>query len=310
MKRLIIFFSIFFIVLIQKVNVSAFSIHFQKLSDINYEKTMKQDILCLMMAYPEYIVGLEKEENNKVYIVLKSSKRVLYDDRKVKGADQKLDNPDLQDMMEQIYPLGSKYNLMEINYDPGRIRIYTLFHEVYGYSKNEIEKNLKNVNVGYRNFQFNEKNSASKALSSVMKEIVQLSNGNARVHRYIFPCSGTYNYRRISGTGRLSPHSFGIAIDLKSDKKDYWKWATRKQGEERIKGYPSEIVEIFEKNNFVWGGKWGHFDILHFEYRPEIIFKAKYFNKDKNDALPWYSGINVKNDKVMEYINKIDNALK
>ena len=31
----------------------------------------------------------------------------------------------------------------------------------------------------------------------------------------LYPASGTYNYRIISGTGRLSAHSYGIAIDLK-----------------------------------------------------------------------------------------------
>ena len=34
---------------------------------------------------------------------------------------------------------------------------------------------------------------------------------------------------------------------------------------------PWEIVEVFEKHGFVWGGKWYHYDTMHFEYRPEII---------------------------------------
>jgi hypothetical protein len=28
---------------------------------------------------------------------------------------------------------------------------------------------------------------------------------------------------------------------------------------------------VFEKHGFVCGGKWYHFDTMHFEYRPEII---------------------------------------
>jgi peptidoglycan L-alanyl-D-glutamate endopeptidase CwlK len=32
-----------------------------------------------------------------------------------------------------------------------------------------------------------------------------------------------------------------------------------------------EIVRIFEKHGFVWGGKWYHYDTMHFEYRPEIV---------------------------------------
>ena len=32
-----------------------------------------------------------------------------------------------------------------------------------------------------------------------------------------------------------------------------------------------EVVEIFEKYGFIWGGKWYHYDTMHFEYRPELL---------------------------------------
>jgi hypothetical protein len=34
---------------------------------------------------------------------------------------------------------------------------------------------------------------------------------------------------------------------------------------------PAEIVAIFEKHGFIWGGKWYHFDTMHFEFRPELL---------------------------------------
>jgi hypothetical protein len=34
---------------------------------------------------------------------------------------------------------------------------------------------------------------------------------------------------------------------------------------------PQEVVAIFEKRGFIWGGKWYHFDTMHFEYRPELL---------------------------------------
>jgi hypothetical protein len=33
---------------------------------------------------------------------------------------------------------------------------------------------------------------------------------------------------------------------------------------------PQEIVDIFERHGFIWGGKWYHYDTMHFEYRPEL----------------------------------------
>jgi hypothetical protein len=34
---------------------------------------------------------------------------------------------------------------------------------------------------------------------------------------------------------------------------------------------PLEIVRIFEKHGFIWGGAWYHYDTMHFEYRPELL---------------------------------------
>jgi len=33
----------------------------------------------------------------------------------------------------------------------------------------------------------------------------------------------------------------------------------------------SEIIDIFERRGFIWGGKWSHYDTMHFEYRPELL---------------------------------------
>lgn len=274
-----------------------------------YNVTIKQDLLCLMIAYPEYITDIE-ENNGYIYLVMKSGKKVIYDDKKTKNLQEKLANPDLQDTLEQIYPLSPIRSIMEENFDPGRYRCYGLLSEVYGLSKQVIESNLGKVNVGYRSYQFNKSNKAAHSLQTVMKELVPLSERNENVRRCLLPCSGTYNYRVISGTNRLSPHAFGIAIDLASDKRDYWKWASKESGAKRLESYSNELVEIFEKNNFVWGGKWSHFDILHFEYRPEIILKARYFKNSVNLKNSWYEGAPLEELPIKVAIEKINKIIK
>lgn len=270
----------------------------------NYETTMKQDILVLFMAYPEYIRGVEKDSNGNVYITLNSGKKVLYDDKKQKNHEAKLNYPDIQDMLEQQYPLEAIEKLNDLNFDPGRGRIYSILHEVYGTNQSQIEKNLINTKGG----RFNKANGAAAALNSVMEEINEASKTNPRIGGFVYPINGTYNFRYISGTGRLSAHAFGIAIDIKSHPHDYWKWNTRENGEKRMLAYPNDLVKIFEKHNFVWGGKWGHFDMLHFEYRPEIIIKARYFGNKATDSQPWY--INIPEDeRIKEFINIIDSSL-
>ena len=33
--------------------------------------------------------------------------------------------------------------------------------------------------------------------------------------------------------------------------------------------------DIFEKYGFIWGGKWFHYDGMHFEYRPKLILHSR-----------------------------------
>lgn len=282
----------------------------EKLEEQSYNITMKRDLLCLMMAYPEYITNIEKGKDKKVYVVMKSGKRILYDDKREKSFNEKLNNADLQDMLEQIYPLTNNGKLMPQNFDPGRIRVYPLFKEVYGNSKQQVEKNLANVKAGYGYSSFNRNNKASEALQSAMKEIVNITERNKATYNYVFPTMGTFNYRLISGTNQLSVHSFGIAIDFSTSKWDYWKWANREQGQKRLDLYPKEIVEVMERHNFVWGGKWGHFDIMHYEYRPELVLKAKYFSSEPSGDKPWYDGVPCSDSSIKEYIRLIDRSIE
>ncbi len=312
MKKTFIYIITFFLLANSTYTAKASidSTNVTSLNDSGYDIKMKQDLLCLMMAYPEYIKDINCDDNNYVYIIMKSGKKILYDDKKAKTFEEKLGNADLQDTMEQIYPLTNISKLMDKNYDPGRYRSYDLLKEVYGSSRQVIERNLKSVNLRYTYVLFNNNNKAAEALESTMQNLISLSKENQVVRKCLFPCSGTFNYRLVAGTNRLSPHSFGIAIDLASDKRDYWKWSSPKEGEERLNSYSKEIVETFEKNNFIWGGKWGHFDILHFEYRPEIILKAKYFTNVNDNKSPWYQGVNLEDTSIKAYVEKINQLFK
>lgn len=275
----------------------------------SYDITMKQDLLCLMMAYPEHIADVEQLED-RVYVIMKSGRKILYDDRKTKGKETKIAYPDLQDMMEQIYPIEPIKKPMDINYDPGRARVYSLLNEVYGESRQQIERSLTNVKTRSGTFQFNKNNKASEALKNAMDELASAAEKRKDIRACVYPCNGTYNYRVISGTNRLSPHSYGIAIDLARDKRDYWQWASREEGQRRLSSYPYEIVKLFEKNNFIWGGKWGHFDILHFEYRPEILIKARYFGSVRGFHKPWYNEALIEDEHAANCIKKLDKALR
>jgi hypothetical protein len=65
-------------------------------------------------------------------------------------------------------------------------------------------------------------------------------------------------------------HALGIAIDINPNQLRYWlQNKTKNDDEEQI--IPQTIIDIFEKHGFIWGGKWRHYDAMHFEYRPELF---------------------------------------
>ena len=95
------------------------------------------------------------------------------------------------------------------------------------------------------------------------------------------PSAGTYNCRPVQDTGNLSVHAYGAAIDLATKFGDTGYGP--KTPKARARAAPSriatasryEIVEIFERHGFIWGGRWYHYDTFHFEYRPELIALAR-----------------------------------
>ena len=52
---------------------------------------------------------------------------------------------------------------------------------------------------------------------------------------------------------------------------DNWGWYVDIESQKIKKFKPIHIVEIFEQYGFIWGGKWYHYDTMHFEYRPELL---------------------------------------
>jgi hypothetical protein len=94
-----------------------------------------------------------------------------------------------------------------------------------------------------------------------------------------------YNYRYVEGTRSRSLHSYGCALDLiprsYHGKSAYWLWSTGRTPDwwtipyDRRWMLPQPVIDAFERNGFIWGGKWVFFDTMHFEYRPEVLMLAR-----------------------------------
>jgi hypothetical protein len=225
----------------------------------------------LLAAYPEQ---LERIDGNT--LVWRDGTRMPLDD----GKDEKtfkewLDNPDIEDMLAVAYPEGDLNTPPAKDVDPGRARNAAFFDKVYGNCrKGEVSKNLTRIvwlpKKASQRLPFNKANGAARALKAVSGELDALPS---RFDVFLYPSAGTYNCRTIAGTKRKSAHGHGIAIDIALKHSDYWRNA--KPGKDGAYPYkneiPMEIVRIFERHGFIWGGKWHHYDTMHFEYRPELV---------------------------------------
>jgi hypothetical protein len=190
-----------------------------------------------------------------------------------------LDRADIRDQFAIPYPLSSApFRAPAADEDPGRLRNDAFFLKMYGdCRKGEVTPRLRTVSWlprhGGGSVRATAINGVADQLDKVSHELDLLP---ASMIQYLVPTSGTYNCRPIAATNRLSVHAFGAAIDINAGFGDYWLWSKRPDGavvwRNRI---PKEIVEIFERHGFIWGGRWYHFDSLHFEYRPELIALAK-----------------------------------
>ncbi len=217
----------------------------------------------LMDVYPD--AGMKYKDG---YIVFPDGERILYDDGKKKSFTVMLDNSDVEDMFSMRYDTVSpKPGYLS---DAGRSRCEALFKKMYGKSASEVSSRMETVDWFGQKIKFTKVNGASRQLRKVAAEL----KTKPHLAKYLKPAS-TFYWRNVRGAKRMSAHSYGIAIDINVKMSDYWLWANKGKGETAKIAYknriPPELVRIFEKHGFVWGGRWYHYDTMHFEYRPEQL---------------------------------------
>lgn len=220
----------------------------------------------LVLAYPETLAA---RDGNAV--VLRDGTRIDAGPRHaLADFDALLTRASLQDQLALAYPSGPLGGPPQS--DPGRLRNKAFFDALYGdCRKDEVAPHLVSIvwlprSWGHR-IEATAVNGVAERLKAVSAEIDALPEA---VRRAAFPIAGTYACRAVADQGQPSLHAYGAAIDLNLAFSNYWLWQT--QGAARYRNrMPDAIVAAFERHGFVWGGKWLHFDTMHFEYRPELL---------------------------------------
>ncbi|WP_319497426.1 M15 family metallopeptidase [uncultured Cohaesibacter sp.] len=190
-----------------------------------------------------------------------------------------LEDATLGDQFVYRYPLA--FSLEERKtpfFDPGRVRNEPFFRHLFFDSKGDARKSL--VKISYKgktvtaSFVVTRKHCVDAQLKAALSEIASYG---AKMDRFFKKTGGGFSWRVIAGTNRLSSHSFGSAVDVNTDLGKYWKWTGAREGQvgDYANEIPKELVGAMERRGFIWGGKWNHFDGMHFEYRPELILFAR-----------------------------------
>lgn len=185
-----------------------------------------------------------------------------------KPFDQLLRHASVLDQFRLAYPRGAEIAPPQKNFDPGRFRDEAFFNALYGDCRRQKPDLVVIRWIDGEKVLFARANSASAHLEAVAIEIEKLP---LAVRRAAAPTAGTYSCRPVKDTGRLSMHSYGAAIDLNLKYSNYWLWAAKVGNIPYRNAMPRQIIDIFERHGFIWGGRWYHYDTMHFEYRPELL---------------------------------------
>jgi hypothetical protein len=223
----------------------------------------------LVAAYPNALVG----HDSKLLRWRDGTAMPVADGDTGKTFAKLLRHASIIDQFRIPYPRGALEKPPVVDADPGRFRNTAFFTKIYGdCKKGEVEPRLVSLDwlpkTWGQSIRITSLNGVAEHLRVVSAEIDALPE---QIKRAAYPIAGTYNCRAVADTGQPSPHSYGIAIDLNTAFSDYWYWRPHDGPIVYRNRMPQEIVAIFEKHGFIWGGKWYHFDTMHFEYRPELL---------------------------------------
>ncbi len=211
----------------------------------------------LARAYPQAIARIDGN-----WVVFRDGTRMdAGADDPRKPFERLLRDATILDQFRLAYPRGAVVAAPQKDFDPGRFRNQAFFDKLYGdCSKTKLDLvPVRWVDGATLRFA----RIAAEPLRAVADEIARLAPA---IRRAAYPSAGTYNCRVVKDTGRRSMHAYGAAIDLNLRYSNYWLW---EKGGWRSR-MPPQIVAAFERHGFIWGGRWDHYDTMHFEYRPEL----------------------------------------
>lgn len=235
-------------------------------------------VVAFVRAYRELIDSVTYGDDDVVFAL--GNRPIHFRDGRMLAGDR-------PDRDAECDPIFYRYSLSPLTgpfSEPQEMSTYCtdLLESLWGSTEAEIRRHGRSVRFLDHRMFVNELLAAP--LGAVEEDLLRIADDDSEVSHWIDGLDVTYSFsfREIAGSGTRSQHAWGLAVDFVPrsyhGRAVYWRWSQVLSGEgwyripvEDRWSPPQPVIEAFERHGFIWGGKWPHFDAIHFEYRPEII---------------------------------------
>jgi hypothetical protein len=256
---------------------------------------------AFLVSYPDMISGVDYDASMKDWFMTVGDRRLYWAEGRLLPADQVADKKRWRAYVDYLYPskipdplsfsdetirqLDAEILAETRNNSPVyNIAFYDTLYD--GATRRKIESHI--TRFDYLGVRVSVHERIVEPLKRVETRLYALSSRDTDVRDFISSISSIegYNWREIADSPSRSNHSWGFAVDILPrnwEKKNiYWNWVSYWNEKwmliplERRWMPPQAVIDVFESEGFIWGGKWLLWDNMHFEYRPELLTLQKW----------------------------------
>ena len=208
----------------------------------------------LVAAYPDHLAGLEGEA-----LVWPMARACRPAPGCPRGPSRHAADATIADQLRQPYAPGPLAAPPPRDHSPGRLRDAAFFRDVRRCRDPRAAPRVRRVTWMPRTRPQPVSVTTVNDVASRLARVTEALERNAGPDEGgLVPSAGAYDCRDVADSGQPSMHATGAAVDVASRGSDYWVWS-RARGEIPYRNrIPLEIVEAFEAERFIWGGKWYH----------------------------------------------------
>ena len=244
-------------------------------------------IQAFLEAYGSLIDSVSYPEGDVVFMI--AGRPIHFQDGRMLAEDR-LGAAERFEPIFYRYPLEPLVDPLPLTDPPTYSTDY--LEALFGTAETQIRRHCRTLSFLGHNMFLN--TLILEPLREVEREIREAAAVDPEVAEWVEELDVTYSFifREIAASRTRSLHGFGLAVDLVPSSYEgrqvYWRWSRVLHREDWYRiplaqrwSPPQAVIEAFEGHGFVWGGKWSHFDTIHFEYRPEILLTNRIL-RDRN----------------------------